>query len=225
MLVELRNLASAAGSLRDHKVGGTSAEHRTVVGGASRTASGASAGTHSHPCHRSRLGNHHHRPLGQCRRPCRHVSSVRRTYIESVVRKRQERQKRGENLFFFSFWKAIVLWDLSLLDVVHCCDGFLRIIFVGISHEAKSSAATCISVFDDNLNTPKRSHVSRKAVTGKLREPPTLPVGPEVRLTASSTTPYSSNFCRRVPSSVCQARPLPTQTVSITPFEKGNKPD
>lgn len=36
------------------------------------------------------------------------------------------------------------------LDVVHCCDGFLRIIFVGISHEAKSSAATCISVFDDN---------------------------------------------------------------------------
>jgi hypothetical protein len=40
----------------------------------------------------------------------------------------------------------------TLLDVVHGGDSFLCVIFIGVSHEAESSAPTRVTVFDNHLS-------------------------------------------------------------------------
>jgi hypothetical protein len=83
----------------------------------------------------------------------------------------------------------------DLLDVVHGGNGLLGILLLEVAHEAEATAPAGVAVLDDDLGGMVRLGCLASASGDRV-------------LTASSTAPNSSNFWRRVASSVCQARPL-----------------
>lgn len=104
---------------------------------------------------------------------------------------------------------------MHILDVVHSLDGLLGIVIVAVADEPESTAPASITVLDDNLFGVTRSPLVRlslhrmagaRRMKGKAGD--MLKQVTEPQHTASSTAPNSSNFCLRVPSSVCHAKPL-----------------
>ena len=81
----------------------------------------------------------------------------------------------------------------DILDVVHGLNGRICVLLLAVSHKTKSAATSGIAVLDHNLVIGIRVNVD---IAGQMRR------------TASSTWPYSSNFERSALSSVCHARPL-----------------
>ena len=81
----------------------------------------------------------------------------------------------------------------DVLDVIHGLDGRICVLFLTVSHEAKSAASSGIAVLNHNLPFGIRGNVG---IVGGMRH------------TASSTWPNSSNLMRSALSSVCHARPL-----------------
>lgn len=101
----------------------------------------------------------------------------------------------------------------ALLDVVHRSDGSLRVIFVRVSNKSEATAAAGVTILDYNLRDEEDScqpgsmfvRRTKKALEDSGRAWGEMS---GAQHTASSTSPNSSNFWRRVVSSVCQARPL-----------------
>lgn len=104
------------------------------------------------------------------------------------------------------------LW-LVLLDVVHRGDGSLRVVLVRVSNESKATAAAGVTILDHDLSNgehlrQQRWRLARRAKQALEESSRACDVMSGAQHTASSTSPNSSNFWRKVVSSVCQARPL-----------------